>query len=651
MNAGLGTETGGAEPTTLARFTPPTPEELAALFPQFEILSFIGQGGMGAVYKARQKQLDRIVALKILPPSIGQDPAFAERFAREARAMAKLNHPGIVTIYDFGQAQGGAGQMLARLYYFIMEFVDGVSLRQLLQAGRVAPREALAIVPQICDALQYAHDQGIIHRDIKPENILLDRLGRVKVADFGLAKLVAPGSDVIEASKASLYIEGLTAVGKIMGTPNYMAPEQVERPADVDHRADLYALGVVFYQMLTGELPAKRIEPPSRKVQLDVRLDEVVLQALEKNPARRYQQASEVKTALENISGKSGETSQPSAPAAPRPKSRAESTNPGPAAVRGQRTWLYAFAAGILAVLLVEFAASALMMEAGPKALVGLPAGGVALVILMVAPKRWLGGFLACITFAFFLWLAVAALMVGPALLGLVAFASALVMLFWIVRRCYLPAGFLSSFLTVYLVVFGASALVTAIMPESYLSMTRIEIQRNAAQPSSPNLAPRVSGFYDPYFIQTEFEVIQSDVVLGKVIRDLDLENKWGQRYGRGQRLKPQEVLGLLKMHMDLRPVRSSNLIEIRVFSEIPEEAAVIANKIAEDYQAYEQSTFGATTASPVSVQIVDVANPGPRPVRPNKAMNLAIGALAGLLLGTIAGNTVSNRRARNNRA
>jgi len=342
---------------------------------------------------------------------------------------------------------------------------------------------------------------------------------------------------------------------------------------------------------------------------------------------------------------------QPSAPAAPRPKSRAESTNPGPAAVQGQRTWLYAFAAGILAVLLVEFAASALMMEAGPKALVGLPAGGVALVILMVAPKRWLGGFLACITFAFFLWLAVAALMVGPALLGLVAFASALVMLFWIVRRCYLPAGFLSSFLTVYLVVFGASALVTAIMPESYLSMTRIEIQRNAAQPSSPNLAPRVSGFYDPYFIQTEFEVIQSDVVLGKVIRDLDLENKWGQRYGRGQRLKPQEVLGLLKMHMDLRPVRSSNLIEIRVFSEIPEEAAVIANKIAEDYQAYEQSTFGATTASPVSVQIVDVANPGPRPVRPNKAMNLAIGALAGLLLGTIAGNTVSNRRARNNRA
>jgi serine/threonine protein kinase len=276
MKAGFGTETGDSGATAQARFTPPTLEELAAVFPQFEVLSFIGQGGMGAVYKARQKQLDRIVALKILPPSIGQDPAFAERFAREARAMARLNHPGIVTIYDFGQAQTGGDRVRAELYYFIMEFVDGVSLRQLLQAGRVAPREALAIVPQICDALQYAHDQGIVHRDIKPENILMDRQGRVKVADFGLAKLVGTGMDVSETGKASVHLEGLTDAGKIMGTPNYMAPEQVEHPAEVDHRVDLYALGVVFYQMLTGELPSKRIEPPSRKVQLDVRLDEIV---------------------------------------------------------------------------------------------------------------------------------------------------------------------------------------------------------------------------------------------------------------------------------------------------------------------------------------------------------------------------------------
>ncbi len=163
-------------------FNPPSVAELAAKFPQLEIIELIGKGGMGAVYKARQRQLDRFVALKILPPGIGDDPAFAERFTREARALAKLNHPGIVTIYDFGRADG--------LFYFFMEFVDGVNLRQLLHAGRVSPREALAIVPQICDALQFAHDQGIVHRDIKPENILLDRRGRVMVADFGLEKMV-----------------------------------------------------------------------------------------------------------------------------------------------------------------------------------------------------------------------------------------------------------------------------------------------------------------------------------------------------------------------------------------------------------------------------------------------------------------------------
>jgi serine/threonine-protein kinase len=166
---------------------------------------------MGAVYKARQKELDRLVALKILPPGIGDDPAFAERFVREARALAKLNHPGIVTLYEFGQvrsprsptgesaltrahgdpgSRASAGVEPGALFFFLMEFVDGVNLRQLLHASRISPREALAIVPQICDALQFAHDQGIVHRDIKPENLLLDRRGRVKLAGFGLAKIV-----------------------------------------------------------------------------------------------------------------------------------------------------------------------------------------------------------------------------------------------------------------------------------------------------------------------------------------------------------------------------------------------------------------------------------------------------------------------------
>jgi predicted Ser/Thr protein kinase len=291
MKVAMATATGAGDAPS--GFTPPETAELAAKFPQLEILELIGKGGMGAVYKARQKELDRFVALKILPPSIGSDPAFAERFAREAKALARLNHPGIVTIYDFGRADG--------LFYFLMEFVDGVNLRQLLQSGRVSPREALAIVPQICDALQFAHDQGIVHRDIKPENILLDRRGRVKVADFGLAKLVGASSESVSGGATGSGSPAQTESGKIMGTPNYMAPEQKENFGDVDHRADIYALGVVFYQMLTGELPGKHIEPPSKKVQIDVRLDEVVLRALEKKPELRFQQASMLKTQMETI--------------------------------------------------------------------------------------------------------------------------------------------------------------------------------------------------------------------------------------------------------------------------------------------------------------------------------------------------------------
>ena len=272
-------------------FVPPAPEELAAKFPQLEILELLGRGGMGAVYKARQKQLDRIVALKILPPGIGNHPAFAERFTREARALAKLNHPNIVTIHDFGRAED--------LYFFVMEFVDGVTLRQLLNTSRISSREALAIVPQICDALQFAHDHGIVHRDVKPENILMDRRGRVKVADFGLAKIIENAQSNAESGQPITGSHD-NATG-VMGTPNYMAPEQIAAPSEVDHRADIYALGVVFYQMLTGELPGKHIEAPSKKVQIDVRLDEIVLRALEKNPEQRYEQASVLKTRLEDV--------------------------------------------------------------------------------------------------------------------------------------------------------------------------------------------------------------------------------------------------------------------------------------------------------------------------------------------------------------
>jgi predicted Ser/Thr protein kinase len=265
-------------------FTPPAPADLAARFPQLEILELLGQGGMGAVYKARQPGLDRLVALKILPPGMGADPAFAERFTREARSLARLNHPNVVAVYDFGQA--------GDLYYFLMEYIDGVNLRQMQRARRLDPKQALEIVIKVCEALQYAHDEGIVHRDIKPENILLDKKGRVKIADFGLAKLLgrAPADFT------------LTSAGQMLGTPAYMAPEQVERPGIVDQRADIYSLGVVFYEMLTGELPLGRFQAPSQMVHVDVRLDEVVLKALEKQPERRYQHASEVKTDVEQIS-------------------------------------------------------------------------------------------------------------------------------------------------------------------------------------------------------------------------------------------------------------------------------------------------------------------------------------------------------------
>lgn len=265
-------------------FVPPTIEELAARFPHLEIIGLLGYGGMGAVYKARQRDLDRLVAIKILPPEMASDPAFGERFTREARALARLNHPHIVTVYDFGQAQG--------LYFLLMEYVDGVNLRQAQQAGLLTPQQALAIVPQICEALQFAHDEGIVHRDIKPENILMDRRGRIKIADFGLAKMLGP----LPAG------EHLTQTAQVMGTLHYMAPEQIERPLAVDHRADIYSLGVVFYEMLTGELPLGRFSAPSLKARIDARLDEIVLRALEREPERRYQHAGQMKTAVETVS-------------------------------------------------------------------------------------------------------------------------------------------------------------------------------------------------------------------------------------------------------------------------------------------------------------------------------------------------------------
>ena len=265
------------------RTSPPAPETLAAQFPQFEILEVLGQGGMGVVYKARQRKLDRLVALKVLPRELGEDPAFTARFAREGRTLAKLQHPHIVGVHDFGEADGQS--------YLVMEYVDGVNLRALMESGELTPREALTIVPQICDALQYAHDEGVVHRDIKPENVLLDRSGSVKVADFGLAKMAERGPGDFT----------LTGTDQVMGTLHYMAPEQYRTPQDVDHRADIFSLGVVFYEMLTGDLPVGRFEEPSKSGTLDARIDEIVMRTLERERDQRYQHARDVSTAVSSM--------------------------------------------------------------------------------------------------------------------------------------------------------------------------------------------------------------------------------------------------------------------------------------------------------------------------------------------------------------
>jgi serine/threonine protein kinase len=264
------------------------------------------------------------VALKILPRHLIGDPSFVERFQREARLLARLNHPGIVAVYDFGQA--------GEFCYLLLEYVDGVTLRQALRNARMTPAQALALVPPICEALQFAHDHGVLHRDIKPENILLDTAGRVKIADFGIAKLVGdPLGDIT-----------LTENGARLGTPHYMAPEQIEDPSRVDHRADVYSLGVVFYELLTGELPLGRFAAPSLKSALDARIDDIVLRALAKERELRQQSVGEVKTQVEDV------TRWPAPTGTPQPLSQPTAAPPTPLSTR-RLNW----ATGLVAVSLV----------------------------------------------------------------------------------------------------------------------------------------------------------------------------------------------------------------------------------------------------------------------------------------------------------
>jgi len=338
---------------------PPSLETVGAAFPHLEILEFIGQGGMGIVFKARQPKLDRFVALKLLPQKPGADPSFCERFNREARVLARLSHPNIVAVHDFGEA--------GPFFYLLMEFVDGVNLRQALKAGRFSSTQALALVPKICDALQYAHEEGVLHRDIKPENLLLDARGRLKIADFGIAKLLGETQDIT-----------LTARGAAIGTPHYMAPEQMERPHDVDQRADIYSLGVVFYEMLTGELPIGRFAPRSEKAPMDPRVDQVVLRTLEKERERRFPSAGEVKTHVENITATSGsfrpdlENASKCPPAqGMQPPPVIPGSSPGKSDIAPPWSWTALGAAGLVGLSLLLFLpVLAVAVRVGPNELV-----------------------------------------------------------------------------------------------------------------------------------------------------------------------------------------------------------------------------------------------------------------------------------------
>ncbi len=251
-------------------FIPPSPQELAARLHNLEVTELLGQGGMGVVYKGRQPFLDRTVAIKVIRPDLGNEDQWQQRFLHEARSLAKLLHPYIVTVFDFGKA--------GDLCYFVMEYVEGKSLRELLAGKAVTTRDVLDFVPQVGEALQHAHEQGVVHRDVKPENIIVDRRNRVRLVDFGLAKLFGP------------RVQPSPDDESIAGTLGYMAPEQLLMPEKVDHRADIYSTGVVLFEMLTGEVPRDKLAPPSSRSAADPRFDPIALRALERDRERRYQQ-------------------------------------------------------------------------------------------------------------------------------------------------------------------------------------------------------------------------------------------------------------------------------------------------------------------------------------------------------------------------
>jgi len=264
-------------------FIPPDPAHLAGLFPGYQIVRLIACGGMGAVYEAIQIALERSVAIKILPREFTTDESFRTGFQAEARAMARLNHPNLISVYDFGEVDG--------MLYIIMEYVPGFSLFEAANGQAILQGEVVPLVSSICHGLAHAHDNGIIHRDIKPANILLNLNNEPKIGDFGLAR---PLENQLREGE------------EIFGTPGYTAPEVLQTPYSIDHRADIFSLGVLLHELLTGLLPDADPRPASAICHCDPRFDLVIRKATHSSPNQRYDSANEIATEIGKISTTAG---------------------------------------------------------------------------------------------------------------------------------------------------------------------------------------------------------------------------------------------------------------------------------------------------------------------------------------------------------
>jgi serine/threonine protein kinase len=289
----------------------------ASLEGRYQVLSELGRGGMGIVFQAYDKQLKEQVAIKLLSPLFSADPEALERLTREVSMARRITHPNVIRIHDLSEVNG--------LHYVSMEYFNGANLKEhLKRSGPLSFHNAYQILSQICDGLEAAHSQGVVHRDLKSQNIMIGPSGQIKIIDFGLAR--------------SVHLEGMTATGLIMGTPEYMAPEQVAGK-HVDERADIYALGVILFEMLTGRVPftgdtaiavgfqqLKDPPPSPRSINPHIpeEVEQIILKALEKNPIQRYHTVNEMRKDFESALPRSAAAATGSATVLEAPVSRAK---------------------------------------------------------------------------------------------------------------------------------------------------------------------------------------------------------------------------------------------------------------------------------------------------------------------------------------